>query len=140
MKNAVTFFLLTILFILSSTACAQRFNWNGNTPNESVEEYILGVIHKMDTDRDCTDYAYGKDRYKRVEVYSYTTDGLRIRFKFRFYWQIDYMAWPSKQFSFTLSVSTMMDGCSTRVTFEDHTGGNDCDCRIGKTYDLGCVY
>jgi len=59
---------------------------------------------------------------------------------YKFYWQIDYMLMPSNQYSFTVSVSCMADGCNARVTYDSETGGPDCACSTGYQYDLGCLY
>lgn len=133
-------FLLAIALFAPSDMDAQRFNWNGQSENPTIREYVSGIIHKMDTDRDCSNYAYGKDRYQRVDIYSYSTDGVRIRVKFRFYWRIDWMIGGHTNYSFTVSASLSPNGCNTMITYEDETGGTDCECSIGRRYELGCVY
>lgn len=139
MKYSLLLLFVAVLFA-STDLTAQRYEWNGRPANETVREYVSGIIHKMDTDRDCSNYAYGKDRYQRVDIYSYSTDGVRIRVKFRFHWRIDWMIGGHSNYSFTVSASLSPNGCNTMITYEDETGGTDCECSIGRRYELGCVY
>ena len=131
---------IAVLLLTFNQLPAQTFNWNGNSPNIYVQQYILGVIHKMNVDRGCTQYNYGKDEYKRVNVYSYTVGENRIRYKFSFHWQIDYLLMQSRKFSFTVSASSDSQGCNSTILYEDEQGNDGCNCRAGRSYDLGCVY
>jgi len=140
MKKIILITLTLFLSFNFSSLKAQDWNWHGNDYNSTVKEYIWGTIQKMNSSYNCSGYAYGKSKYQKIDVYSYTTDGVRIRFNFKFFWQIDYMLMSSNQYSFTLDVSCMPDGCNARVSYQDETGGPDCSCSKGYQYDLGCLY
>jgi len=82
MKNIVLISLISLLSI--TTLSAQEWNWHGNESNQTIREYVWGTIQKMNSKYNCSGYAYGKSKYQKIDVYSYSTDGVRLRFNFKF--------------------------------------------------------